>query len=278
VVVEDGSSDKTCSIVNSFCLSDSRVKLLSLTNHLGKGGSIVAAALHFAISANKEYVAYMDVDLAADPSELIRLLENIKDHDIAVGSRILRGDLPPIKRPLYRSVLSRCYSKLFRTMFRVPIYDPQCGFKLFRLDIVPSLFKEVIVNGFAFDSGLVVNAYSQGLRIKEVPINWRHGKSSTVSIINEIQSMGLDLLSIWYTFHSLWLQNRPSYPQKKGSIYGKLLFALLSLNHKITTRRLQDLEQLSNTPNLEKYFEQTGIIVDNPLQKQECQQNGRRRE
>jgi glycosyltransferase involved in cell wall biosynthesis len=264
VVVEDGSSDRTCSIVNSFCFSDSRVRLLSLMNRLGKGGSIVAAALHFALSAKKEYVAYMDVDLAADPSELIRLLENIKDHDIAVGSRILRGDLSPVKRPLHRSVLSRCYSKLFRTLFRMPICDPQCGFKLFRFDIVPSLFKEVIVNGFAFDSGLVVNAYSQGLRIKEVPINWTHGKSSTVGILHEIQSMGLDLLSIWYTFHLLWLQTKRCYPQKKGSVYGKLLFAILSLNHhKLMSRRLQDLEHLSKTENLEKFFERPQIIVDN---------------
>jgi glycosyltransferase involved in cell wall biosynthesis len=246
-------------------MSDSCVKLLSIVNHLGKGGSIVAAALHLASSANKEYVAYMDVDLAADPSELAKLLENIKDYDIAIGSRILRGDLPPIKRPIHRSILSRCYSKLFRTLFRMSIYDPQCGFKLFRLDIVPSLFKEVVVNGFAFDSDLVVNAYSQGLRIKEIPINWTHGKSSTVNVLHEIHSMGLDLLSIWYAFHLLWLQNKPCYPQKKGTGYGKLLFALLSLKHGLITRRLQDRERLSNTQNLEKYFEGTGILMDNPL-------------
>jgi hypothetical protein len=128
---------------------------------------------------------------------------------------------------------------LFRTLFRIPIHDPQCGLKLFRRDITPKLFGDVTVLGFAFDTDLIVKAHAQGLRVKEVPINWSHGKFSTVSVVDEIKSMGLDLLSVWYSSHLLWKQNKTVYPQKKGSIYGRLLFALLSLSSEIKKRPLK---------------------------------------
>lgn len=236
IVVEDGSCDNTRGIVSDFNLLDKRIKLLSLPTHLGKGGSIAAAAL---FAATKGYIAYMDVDLAAEPSELERLLENIYNHDVVIGSRILRGDLPPATRPLHRTLLSILYSKFFRILFRIPIYDPQCGLKLFRADIIRRLFNEIHIAGFAFDSDIIVKAFSLDLRIKEVPINWTHGKSSTLNVITEIRSMGIDLLSLWYDSHLLWQENRKTYPQKRGTIYGKALFALLSLNNEIKNRKIK---------------------------------------
>ena len=137
IFVEDGSNDNTCSIVNRFSLLESRIKLLSLPTRLGKGGSIISAVLS---QPTKKYVAYMDADLAAGPSELERLLNNSQDCDVIIGSRLLRSDLISIKRPYYRSILSHFYSRLFRILFRVPIVDPQCGLKLFRKEIVKKTF------------------------------------------------------------------------------------------------------------------------------------------
>jgi dolichyl-phosphate beta-glucosyltransferase len=250
IVVEDGSTDRTCSIVNDFNSHDKRVKLLSLPTHLGKGGSIASAAL---FTATKEFVTYMDVDLAAEPPELERLLDSIDGYDIVIGSRILRGNLPPIKRPIHRSVFSHLYSKLFRTLFRIPVYDPQCGFKLFRADITEKLLNEINIAGFAFDTDIIVKAWYLGLRIKEVPINWTHGKSSTLNVVTEIRSMALDLFSIWYDYHLIWKKKGKSYPQKRGSIWGKALFALLSINYEIRNRKLRYSE-------FREFVAQTSIV------------------
>jgi glycosyltransferase involved in cell wall biosynthesis len=236
IIVQDDGTDNTSSIVNRFSISESRVKMLNLPTRLGKGGSIISAALTCNM---KEYITYMDVDLSADPSELERLLPYIRNYDVVIGSRILRGDLPAIKRPFYRSVLSNSYSKLFRLLFRIPIHDPQCGLKIFRKEVIPKLFEEVTITSFAFDTDLMVKAFAQGLRIKEVPINWTHGPASKIRIINEIRSMGLDLFSIWYDYHLLWQQDKTSYPQKRGSIFGRALFTLLSLSGDIKKRPLK---------------------------------------
>ena len=246
IFVEDGSSDKTCSIVNRFSLFENRIKLLSLPTRLGKGGSIISAVLSH---ITKQYVAYMDADLAAEPSELERLLNNSHDSDVVIGSRILRDDLMTIKRPYYRSILSHSYSRLFRILFRIPILDPQCGLKLFRKQIVKNLFQAISTPDFAFDTDLIVTAFSQNLRVKEVPINWSHGTDSKVRILREIKSMGFDLLSIWYNFHLLWRQHKTTYPQKRGSIYGQILFTLLSLNNEIQKRHQEHLKIISLIAN-----------------------------
>ena len=250
--VQDNGTDNTSSIVTRFSLSESRIKMLNLPTRLGKGGSIISAAL----SCNtKEYLTYMDVDLSAAPSELERLLPFMHNHDVVIGSRILRGNLHAIERPFYRSLLSNSYSMLFRILFRIPIHDPQCGLKVFRKEIISKLFGEVTVTSFAFDTDLIVKAFAQGLRIKEVPINWTHGPASKIRILTEIRSMGLDLFSIWYHYHLYWRQNKTSYPQKRGSIFGRVLFGLLSVSGEIKKRPLKYLNlrsQIANTDRQQK--------------------------
>ena len=253
IFVDDRSTDSTTSIINEYCQKEKNVEILIPPAHLGKGGSIMYAATTLE-SSTKKYLAYMDSDLAADPCELERLFEHIKDYDIVIGSRILRGELGPITRPAHRSFFSHLYSKLFRTLFRIPIRDPQCGFKLFKKEVILSLFGEIRTMGFAFDSDLIVTAFSQGLTIKEVPIAWAHGPSSKLSLLTEIRKMALDLFSIWYHCHLLWQEDKICYPQKKGSIFGRLLFDLLSLSSNLKTRhsrpRFNTLTDADLTPKI----------------------------
>jgi glycosyltransferase involved in cell wall biosynthesis len=246
IFVQDNSIDSTPAILKEFCKTDNAIKAVNIPMRVGKGGAIIYSTL---VSPTKEYVAFMDVDLSADPSELERLIEYIEDYDIVMGSRILRGNLLPIKRPLYRSFLSHSYSRLFRILFKVPISDPQCGFKLFRKEIISKLFEDINVMGFAFDTDVVVSAFSQGLRIKETPINWIHGKCSRLSVRTEIHSMGIDLLSIWYRSHQSRLQANT---QSKYNIFERLLFVLISLDTRIKDRHLDNLERKSLLSNLIK--------------------------
>lgn len=258
IFAEDGSTDNSASIVNSYILSDARIKMVNVPTRQGKGGAIKSTALNFPI---KKCVAYMDVDLAADPYELEKLLGYLENNDVVMGSRLLSDDSVKIKRPYYRSILSHVYSRLFRSLFRNSIHDPQCGLKVFRRNIVPKLLESITVKGFAFDTQLVVAAYAQGLRVKEVPVNWTHGKFSKISL-RHIKSMGLDLLSIWYNFHLLWKQSKTCYPQKKGSVYGRILFSLLSLSDEIKERSL--MYSLFNRPIVTNLNE-TNLLLNNPI-------------
>jgi glycosyltransferase involved in cell wall biosynthesis len=195
VIVEDGSTDGTVDVIHDLISKDNRIKFISNKERLGKGRAIK----HGVFTAEKKYISYMDADLSTDPSELKRLIPFIDEFDIVVGSRILRGELPPIDRPFTRSFLSHCYSKLFRNMFRtVSVYDPQCGLKLFKSHAAHTLLSQIETNGFAFDCEVLVKASRLGLTIKEVPIIWKHSYGSKVSLLHEIAVMAKDLLSVWY--------------------------------------------------------------------------------
>jgi glycosyltransferase involved in cell wall biosynthesis len=194
IIVEDGSTDGTVKVIRELISKNDRIKLISNKERLGKGGAITNG---FSL-AEKKYVGYMDADLSADPGEFDRLLPFIDQFDIVVGSRILRGGLPAIKRPFTRSFLSHCYAKLFRLLFKVEIHDPQCGFKLFRSGAANNLFAQTETRGFAFDSELLIKALTSGMTIKEVPIIWEHDSDSKVGTLREIRTMGSDLLSLWY--------------------------------------------------------------------------------
>ena len=225
IVAEDGSTDSTVKIVNDFASHDNRIKLLSFTERLGKGGAIKNAMFH----ATKDYVCFVDVDLSADVSELERLIPFVNHYEIIIGSRRLRGNLPPIESPFYRKIFSSFYSKFFRILFRMQIYDTQCGFKLFKTSIVSKLFKEIHTTGFAFDTEILVKASWLGLRIKEVPIIWKYDPSTKVSVFKQVREMGNSLLQIWYESHLLWLQDKSTYPEKRGTIQASILFRILSL-------------------------------------------------
>lgn len=240
---EDNSTDSTVSIIQKLSKSDNRIKLMSSKSPLGKGGAIMAATLNFPL---KEFVAYMDMDLSAHPSQLQKLLANIDGFDLVIGSRMLNRKSISVDRPFYRTFLSNMYSRLFRILFRIPVLDPQCGLKLFRKDQIYTLFNAITIPDFAFDTDLIVAAFTQNLRIKEVPIDWKHVvEESKVRVLREIKSMMLDLISIWAKYHLIWIQGKNTYPQKKGSILGKWLFAILSYSNDIKKRNLDQLQMMS---------------------------------
>lgn len=194
IFVEDGSTDSTVEIVQGLASRNNRIKLVSNPDRLGKGKAIRSGVLQ----AEKKFVGYMDADLSADPAEFKRLLDFIDKFDIVVGSRLLRGDLPPIERPVIRSFLSSCYSRLFRLLFwGVRVHDPQCGFKLFNSNVARSLLTQIETNGFAFDCEVIAKASNLGFTIKEVPIIWKHYYGSKVRILPEIIKMARDLISVW---------------------------------------------------------------------------------
>jgi glycosyltransferase AglD len=197
VIANDASNDKTADIIESFSRADNSIRILSWPIRQGKGLSLKKAAF----STTKQYVGYMDADLAAEPCEFERLIKFIDDYDIVIGSRLVREGLPPVERPISRSFLSHGYSLLFRALFMVPICDPQCGFKLFKRQALLDLCNHVNNNAYVFDSELVIKAIKLGYRVREVPINWRHIGGSKIHAANQIIAMGGDMFSLWYNMH-----------------------------------------------------------------------------
>ena len=192
IITEDGSTDNTVDIITRLKATNTRIKVLTSRKRVGKGKAVKSGMLH----ATKNYVGFMDTDLSAPPKEFLRCINYIKDYDLVVGSRILRDDLGHIQRPISRTFFSYLYSFLFRILFNIPIRDTQCGFKLFNKKIIPKILSNSKISGFAFDTEMIVSAYKQNLKVKEVAIEWSHDNASKINILKQIYYMGRDIIKI----------------------------------------------------------------------------------
>lgn len=172
VVVDDGSTDDTAAVVERWHARDERIRLLRAA-HGGKGSAVRAGML----SAGGRWRLFADADLSMDLSELPKFFD--PPVDVAIASREADG-AERIGEPRGRHLVGRLFNLCVRALVVPGVHDTQCGYKLFSDTATRMLFEASRVNGFAFDVELIFLARRAGLRIREVPIVWRHKPGSRV--------------------------------------------------------------------------------------------------
>jgi len=180
IIAEDGSTDGTAEIAARLA-DGSRVLHLHSDERLGKGGAVLRAFE----AARGDIVAYLDVDLSTNLKHLKELIDAVMEgYDIAIGSRLAKGS--KAERPIKRDIASKAYNFLVRLLLGSKIRDHQCGFKAFRRDVVLDLGKKARDRHWFWDTEVLVLAQREGRRIKEIPVEWRHGGATKVKFWNDI--------------------------------------------------------------------------------------------
>lgn len=197
IVVSDGSTDETVAVAES--LASSGVRVLHYPIREGKGH-----ALQLGLSeARGAYVAFCDADgdIEADAIEPFLALMKLYEPDVVLGSK--RHPLSEVHYPPVRRVLSWCYHKLARLLFRVNVRDTQTGFKLIRRDVLAAVLPRMLEKRYAFDLELLVVARSLGFtRVFEAPVRIQYRFTSQVDL-RSVLGIGLDTLAIFYRHHVL---------------------------------------------------------------------------
>lgn len=131
--VDDGSTDQTATLLGTFSdLCGPRTSILTLGTNSGKGEA-VRVGLQEALRRSS-LVGYWDADLAAPLQEVALLRDTLTsrpDIDWVWGIR-LRSLGRNIQRKPLRHLLGRLFATTTSLMLRIPVYDSQCGAKLFR--------------------------------------------------------------------------------------------------------------------------------------------------
>jgi glycosyltransferase involved in cell wall biosynthesis len=198
LIAEDGSKDNTERICASLARKYDFIKHLHSDERLGRG-----RALNRAFKTSKgEILAYIDVDLATDMKHLGELIRSIKDgYDFATGSRMLPES--NVKRPLKRGFTSKGFNFLTRLMLGSKLYDHQCGFKSFRRASLFQILDNVKDTHWFWDTELFVRAQKAGFKVREFPVEWKHGGMTKVNLIKDVLGMGSQIFRLWYEF--LWV-------------------------------------------------------------------------
>ncbi len=119
---------------------------------------------------NYDYIVQMDADFSHDPAYLPSLIEALEDHDLAMGSRYLRG-VSVVNWDFKRLVLSKAASHYVRLVAGLPLKDATGGFRAWRTSALRSLdLDHVFSQGYLFQVEMAWRTHRQGLRVVEVPI------------------------------------------------------------------------------------------------------------
>jgi dolichyl-phosphate beta-glucosyltransferase len=208
IVVDDGSTDRTSDVANSFRGEIQRLRIVANEKNRGKGYSV----RHGMMESRGRIVLFTDADLSAPIAEADKLLAALADNDVAIGSRAINRSLISVRQSLFREYAGIIFNFIVRVILRLPFVDTQCGFKAFRRDRCRVIFEQQRIERFGFDPELLYLARHHGLRAAEIPVRWAHSPDTKVSMWRDSIQMFLDVFVI------RWNSLSGRYPRSSSTI------------------------------------------------------------
>lgn len=193
IVVDDGSDDETSHVAKKACADHLPCHILRLDNNCGKGYAVKQGLY----KARGHIAVFLDADGSTQVNEIERNFKFFdQGYDVVVGSRVLTADDCVIKARRHRKMMGMIFNFCVRTILFKDIKDTQCGFKMFKKEVIRPVFSKMTIDRFGFDIELLYLAFRLGYKIKEVPISWKHVHGSKVSLLLDPIKMFLDIVYI----------------------------------------------------------------------------------
>jgi glycosyltransferase involved in cell wall biosynthesis len=167
-----------------------RVRVLRQESR-GYGGALLCGFSE----ARGRYVLTMDADLSHPPTFIRTLWEARVSAEVVIASRYVEGG--SAEMPRTRRVLSRILNTFFSRGLSLRLHDMSSGFRLYKVTVLRN--QRYAAPDFDILQRIVVQAYAEGWRIREVPFDYaarRHGTSHA-----RVVRFGLAYLR---TFWELW--------------------------------------------------------------------------
>ena len=204
-LVNDGSSDGTAHVLEGLREQNSaQILVLSLARNGGKAEAVRQGVLLASSTRRFAVVGYWDADLSTPLGELEGILGVLKVNpgcQLAIGSRVKRLG-SDIKRRAVRHVLGRMFSTFSSALLQLPVYDSQCGAKVFRSDLAEVLFRDPFVSKWIFDVEILARLRNHLGKdraldaVIEVPLKaWKDVAGSKLGLLQMLK-VPIDLLKI----------------------------------------------------------------------------------
>ena len=184
IYVDDGSTDKSLSVLRGIAASDSRVRVISLRRNYGQ-----TAAMSAGIDAAKgEILIPMDADLQNDPHDISRLLDKLNEgFDVVSGWRKNRKD-----KLIMRKIPSWIANSVISKIGGVQLHDYGCSLKAYRRDVIQDVKLYGEMHRF-----IPIYAAWAGARVTEIPVEHhartmgksKYGISRTLKVIFDLMTI-----------------------------------------------------------------------------------------
>jgi dolichol-phosphate mannosyltransferase len=178
IVVDDGSTDRTCEVASAFPVTVIRHKI-------NRGvGAVIKTALRHALDRQYDVFIIMAGNGKDDPAEIPRLLAAIEEgYDYVQGSRFVAGGKSE-NLPLFRRLMVPASAVLFRLLTGFRGTDALNGFRAYRLSLVRDPRVNVWqdwLDRYELEMYLHYKALTSGYRATEVPVtkSYKHFKKGS---------------------------------------------------------------------------------------------------
>jgi dolichol-phosphate mannosyltransferase len=171
LVADDNSPDGTGDLVDKLVANDDHVHVLHRKGKEGLGAAYIAG-FHWGLDNGYGVLVEHDADGSHQPEQLHRLLEALRDADLVLGSRYVKGGEVQ-NWPKSREILSRGGNIYTRLALGVPLQDATGGYRAFRRETLVGIGLEHVASaGYCFQVDLAWRALKSGFRVVEVPITF----------------------------------------------------------------------------------------------------------
>lgn len=211
ILVNDGSTDATTDVLREIAAIGDSATVLELPQNAGKAEAVRRGMLA-GIAMHVDYVGFWDADLATPFDALpafIERLDTVPTLETVIGSRVRLLGRSIERRPL-RHYTGRVFATSVSLALRLPVYDTQCGAKLFR--VTPHLERAVaapFLSRWIFDVELLARLGVRDGRyasvtllesVYEYPLREWRDIAGTRLRFGDFPTAALDLWRIYQTY------------------------------------------------------------------------------
>jgi dolichyl-phosphate beta-glucosyltransferase len=210
--VDDGSNDGTSELFKPLITRyPCRFQALILPENVGKGEAVRRGLLK-ALESRPAYIAFWDADLATPLEAIAAFRQQFATHpqlEMVFGARVrLLGR--NVERKASKHYLGRIFATAVSMVLRLPIYDTQCGAKMFRgSPEVVQLFQQPFRTRWIFDVEILarlINANRDTMLLQaknlvyEYPLTEWHDVAGSKVSVGAYMRAAYDLFRIYRTY------------------------------------------------------------------------------
>jgi glycosyltransferase involved in cell wall biosynthesis len=184
IVVDDGSTDATASIMAQF--SDPRLILHKHEKNKGKGGALRTAAS----LASGTHLLPFDADLEYQPKDIPRLIEPIMTgrFEVVYGARLFGYNT--VYHSFRYAVGNKVLTTLMNVLFDAYLSDMHTCLKLMPVNTFKNL--KLRENGFGLDTEITAALLRLGIRPFEVPVSYysrSHAEGKKINVWDALECL-----------------------------------------------------------------------------------------
>ena len=151
--------------------------------------------------ADTEYVLFIDSDGQYVASDFWKLYEKRDSYDMIIGHKTKRADPP------HRIFLSKVFHAMVKALFKLPLHDPDCGYRIMKKRVIDSIVEEVKFLEDSFWTEFTIRAFKKGFKLLEVPIQHRRRFSGSTKLYTPSRLLKIIVFQLAGLF-KLWRELR----------------------------------------------------------------------